>query len=786
MPVLLLLLRLTTLPALGDEQALLLDVHVNGHAVGKIGEFVYRNGVLLATRAELEDLGIRGPLGLVRRGPGAAAMGDGLIDLATLPGLTWHLDEQTQTIEVTATNERLMPAILAPDEAPGVAPPNPHATQSGTGVTLNYDIVNEQIGRQTAQSGSIDMRGFSPRGVVESTFLAYSGAPQVSLAAPAGTGSRMLTRLDTSYTLADVKSLRRYNLGDFITGGLSWTRPVRLGGLQVKSDFSMRPDLITFPLPTVAGSAAVPSTVNILADGNLVSSHQVDAGVFEVPQLPVINGANTITMTVTNALGQQVNITQDFYTSATLLAPGLQTFSAQVGAFRQNWGVISNQYGKTTGVVDYRRGLSSSMTLEASAEGAPGTLMAGAGAVLKIDHYGVVNISAAGSDGARSNGRQLSVGAQRVGTRLSLGASATFASRGFTDVAAVNGEPVPRRQISANGDVMLRHLGSVGIAYAGIDQDASLYSVNGFLAPSQRNHTLYGSYSLQVGRATLYANEFMSLTDSNSNGLQAGLTIPLGRRSILGVSAGTTAGSAQVQAQRSASEIGDWGYQAYTSADSAHGFAQAQYKSRWGLMTAGIDQNQGATTLRMEDQGALSWIDRGIFPSNTIYDSFAIVDTTRMARVHVLQENRNVGTTDASGRLLVPDMRAFDLNHLSIDPSDIPVDASVDTINQDVRPQDHSGVVVHFRVQESHGGLLRVVDEQGAPIEAGSEARLLETGTTVPVGFDGEAYLVNLNFLNHVEVTRVDGRHCFVSFNYLPISGVIPRIGPRLCRAGLP
>jgi outer membrane usher protein len=39
-----------------------------------------------------------------------------------------------------------------------------------------------------------------------------------------------------------------------------------------------------------------------------------------------------------------------------------------------------------------------------------------------------------------------------------------------------------------------------------------------------------------------------------------------------------------------------------------------------------------------------------------------------MAHVHVLQENRDVGSTNSSGRLLVPDMRSFDLNHVAIEP----------------------------------------------------------------------------------------------------------------------
>ena len=36
-----------------------------------------------------------------------------------------------------------------------------------------------------------------------------------------------------------------------------------------------------------------------------------------------------------------------------------------------------------------------------------------------------------------------------------------------------------------------------------------------------------------------------------------------------------------------------------------------------------------------------------------------------------------MGSTNSSGRLLVPDMRAFDLNHIAIEATDIPPDVTI-------------------------------------------------------------------------------------------------------------
>ena len=449
-------LSVVGLPDPNIDEILLLDVYVNGHSLGKIGEFTLRHGKLMARPAELRDLGFRVPTSLAT-GP------DGLIALSDMQGMIFTLDRQKLELHVTVSDDRLRPTMLRPGARSGLS--EHRVVESGTGVTLNYDTVGTFVSGKVGGTGSMDLRVFSSRGTVTSGWLAYQGASS------GGSGSNTAIRLDSAYTFADVNTMRRYSLGDFITGGLAWTRPVHLEGAQINSDFSTRPDLIIFPLPTITGSAAVPSTVDVLADGNLAVSSQVGAGPFEVPQLPVVSGAGTISMTVTNALGQQVTLTQPFYASSALLAPGLQTYALQSGLVRRNWGSISNDYGKIAGTAIYRRGLSPHFTIEASAEGTAGTFLAGAGGVAQIGHLGVLNFAASASDNSGHAGEQLSAGAQRIGRVFSLGASAILANRNYRDVASMNGSGVPRKQLSAFTSLYFRRFGSLGAAYAAVDQD---------------------------------------------------------------------------------------------------------------------------------------------------------------------------------------------------------------------------------------------------------------------------------------------------------------------------
>lgn len=773
-------------PARAADQTLLLEVVVNGRPIGKVGEFVLRDGALLARPEELRDLGFRVPEA-ARPGP------DGLVPLLALAAITWRLDQPTQTLHATAPVESLLPALLTAGAAATGGP-----VQSGTGATLNYDVTGTSVDRTNTVSGLLDLRVFSPWGVLSSGLLATTGDR-------GGPGTSTTIRLDTTYTSSDPENLRQYRAGDFITGGLSWTRPVRLGGAQISSNFALRPDLVTFPVPAVGGSAAVPSTVDVLVNGTRLLSRDVQPGPFQIPQLPVVTGAGTVAMTVTDALGRQVTTTLPFYASSALLAPGLQIYSASLGAIRRNWGVVSDDYGELVGAASYRRGISEMLTLEAHAEGASGLAMGGAGLVLNIGDFGVLNLSAAASTADGRTGSQFGIGFQRIGTDFSFGASAIFADRNFRDIAALNGDPTPRRQINANVGVSLGRYGSFGVAYTGIERDAAPAPIRFFAAPgtvldfggslpgggpvsvqpAQNAHVVSASYSVQLGDVSAYATGFRDFARGGGSGFLVGLTIPLGPRSSAGVSGGTTSGRGYGQAQAVQSPVsdGDWGYQAYAAAGGTErAFAELQYRSPWARVAVGADRIDRQTALRAQAQGALSVVDGSVFASNTINDSFAVVDTNGVAGVRVLNENRLVGRTGSGGRLIVPDLRAFDVNRVAIEPTDVPADATVPFAAQEVRPQDRSGVLLSFPVQMSRGALLRLVDAAGSPIPVGSRATLQATRGTVPVGYDGEAFVQDLGPENQVTVERPDGGRCVARFAFRAVPGEIPTIGPLPCR----
>lgn len=769
-------------------QTLLLDVIVNGRSLGLIGEFTRQVGTDGKTRlhsapGELRELGFLPP-----------ATADGVpVDMSHFPGVHWELDMAHQQLRLTASFAVLAPTLIARLAPEGRGAP----AQSGTGATLNYSVVDTYAAGHNIVGGLLDGRIFSPYGVLASGLLTNYGA-----------GQNQTTRLDTTYTWSDPTNLWRARVGDIINGGLAWTRPVRLAGVQFARDFSLRPDLVTFPVPSFAGAVAVPSTVDVLVNGISQASRAVPPGPFQVQQLPVVNGAGSVSVVVTDALGVQSTRTLPFYASNRLLAPGLDSYSLEAGSIRLGYGAVSNDYGDAVASASWRHGLTQDLTLEGHAEATSGLVMAGAGMAIDVGRLGVVSLSAAGSTAGGRGGWQAGIGFERVAQVFSVSASTLLTSPDFADVAAALGQPVPRNQTRASIGLSLGGFGALGAAFDWIEsgtgripaQLAQLAPISGggfgvgttfspFLPVQQHVKLLTLSYTRSLfGRAYLFLTGYNDFAQVHSAGVMLGISVPFGARESVSVSASAAYQQdyASAQYSRNVSQIGEVGGQVIAGVGrQARQYGELDYKSPWGLATTSAERSFGQEAYRASMQGAVSTADGGVFPSNTIYDSFAVVDTNGVAGVHVLQENRDVGTTDSHGRLLVTDLRSYDDNRIGIDPRDIGADQSIGAPTQTIRPRDRSGVVVDFPIHATNGALLRLVDEAGKALPPGGTARV-NAGPVLPTGYDGEIYATDLRDQNEITVSQPGGARCAAQFRFHPVAGVLATIGPLTCRAQAP
>ena len=184
----------------------------------------------------------------------------------------------------------------------------------------NYDLFGYTSQGTQYGSGLFEIGTSGPYGSGVATVLANS-----TQFAGGTTGRAVL--LDADWRYDDPAGPRTLILGSAISPSGAWGRALRFAGVQYGTNFTLRPDLITYPLPAFPGTAVVPSTVDVLVNGSRIGAQQVPPGPFTINNVPVVTGAGDVQLVVRDAFGQQQVITQPFYTSRQLLKPGLDDFS---------------------------------------------------------------------------------------------------------------------------------------------------------------------------------------------------------------------------------------------------------------------------------------------------------------------------------------------------------------------------------------------------------------------------------------------------------------------------
>ncbi|ESY67541.1 fimbrial biogenesis outer membrane usher protein [Mesorhizobium sp. LNHC232B00] len=759
----------------GAAQQLQLEVFINGAATNQIAAFESFDGRHLgAAPDELRALGL--DLGKQARPRGAIVM------LDTVRGLGYRYEEREQRIFLTINGG--LRGMISYDAAPGrEASPD---VRAGFGGVLNYNLFaasrQEPDASGFAFSGAsttLDARAFSPVG----TF------GQSAILRLEDNGRADALRLDTAYTYSDPATLTTYQAGDAISGGFAWTRPIRIGGLQARRDFGLRTDLITQPLVSASGSAAVPSTVDVYVNELKTYSHPVDTGPFQITDIPVTTGGGQAVIVLRDAAGRETRTSVPFYASPNLLRPGLFDFSLEAGLPRLGYATTSDAYAVNQPVLSasLRKGIFDWLTLEAHAEASSGLLNGGLGIVTRTGSLGVASFAVAGSHGAAGGGLQSYASYEiRIGT-LSVNASSQMTFGSYDDLASVSDR---LQDGGTSGQAFFRLLSFDPMAVGASTRSRPPKMVNSIsfgtplpfdsgsisasyidLTPAsgEGSRILTASYSRALPFGYLNATAFAALGGRRNAGLFAGLSIPIGGNVMASTAISADKHGVDVIADVSkplGEDPGSLGWRTSFSQDgSAEGSAAVSYRSSHGHAEAGVGRSISGTAATAQFDGAIATMGSGIFLTDRVDDSFAVVETG-LPGVGVLFENRPAGVTDAKGRLLVPSLRSYQRNKIAIDTTNLPVDADVTTTQDIIAPADRAGVRVDFRVRTDVSAAVLVLSgPDGQPLEVGSHGTINGTQDFV-IGYDGRAYVKALARSNTV-VSQTAKGSCRASFGYM-------------------
>lgn len=736
---------------------LYLDVSVNGHPTNKIAAFLrHPDGRFSATRTELQEL---------RIDAGGSGDPQAQVFLDTIDGLRLTYDEANQAIAIELGPKSLKHTTYRASDPAA----KPDAARTMNGAVLNYGLY-----------GSINEHALSARGIQEGLSLSLEGrvfGAYGTLEASSVTGFAAIDsrRIDTSWSYSFPDSMVTLSAGDFISGGFGWTRPVRMAGLKIERDFALRPDLITKPLPSVSGSAAVPSTVDVYVNDIRTYSKDVPGGRFTIQDLPVVSGGGVARVVVREAGGRETVSETPFYSSSDLLRPGMWDYSAEIGLARLGYGSRSNDYREQPlASASVRYGATQALTLAWHAEAGMGVVNAGAGFVTSVGLFGTFEGGLSVSHRGGERGAQYFAAVQGEIGRMSVNARSQRALADYTDVAThASVDARAPGALAAN----LAPSKAVDFVSVGLPVDATGGNLNATFVHTERmDGETYDVASLSYSQSltdalSMHATAFRSFSDADSVGAYLGLTLALGgRRSVSSSLRRDKAGTGVVAtyARSADNKPGSLGWRFFASQGQNDFFrGDVDYNSSKVVLRGSAARDEhGFSGFYMAD-GAIAITEDGLYVSRRINDAFAVVDAGA-PDVEVSVENQIVGRTDRSGKLLVAGLHAYQKNKITIDPNSLPVNAQIPTTKIDAVPGDRSGMSVRFGVESAaQSALVEFLKADGSVVDAGHTGRLVHGGTTFVVGYDGQAFVEGLAARNVVEIELGAGT-CRASFPFTP------------------
>lgn len=681
----------------------------------------------------------RETLALARIAPPLSAPGTEWWSVDALRGVSLAFDEPAMRMTLAAAPERLETTRL---QLSSPSPPLPdsdfvHAPLAGI---LGYDLTVGRDGRNKVWSSLyLDAAASLGRGSCSTRHLLRTDGAAA--------------RLDSNCIVDWPEHGVSMTAGDAIGAPWSLSGSVRYGGVRIGTDFSLQPESPTQPLLAVAGSARVPSMMELWLDQQLLMQQALPAGPFVLENIPPVAGSGEIRAIVIDAAGRKTTLDVPFYSDPHLLRPGLADWSVEIGRPRTGYLTRNDGYGDPFAMLTWRQGLTASWTGELRAELQRGRSVVGLGNQVLLGRFGAVELSAAQSRTRASTARARLVGYRYQGKRWTVGVRDQRRDDGWTDLAYPKPGLAPRRE--AQVDAGLR-FGRVLVTGGGMLRETVL---------GGRQQFLRAGLTLPVGRGYLSVSAFEPRGAAlHARTWSATFTLPLAPNLSLATWADRQGGTTRpgVSLQRNAPAGLGYGYRIVHQDDKFGGntVVDSTYAAPAYRIEGSASRTRQGTQVRTTFSGALVATREGWFGAQERTNSFAVVRLPD-AKARIYRDHQLAAITNARGLAIVPNLRPFQVNHLDVETDDLSLSTRIERPSITLVPGRRQILRADFAAIAVQPMTLRLHSTDGARIPAGAVATLSD-GTTAAVGHDGVLYLEPMKMIDAITVNWV-GARCRVS-----------------------
>ncbi|MEO8184066.1 MAG: fimbria/pilus outer membrane usher protein, partial [Deltaproteobacteria bacterium] len=213
--------------------------------------------------------------------------------------------------------------------------------------------------------------------------------------------------------------------------------------------------------------------------------------------------------------------------------------------------------------------------------------------------------------------------------------------------------------------------------------------------------------------------------------------------------------------------------------------ASVQAQAPFGRLAGTYINQAGAPSTLLEASGGMVFLAGKLHFTRPVSQSFALLRVPGIENVRGYLNNREVGRTDSSGELFVPDLASYLSNRLRINQADLPLEVQFEQDEVALAPPARGGAVITFAVRPVHfarGRIVRGWQRFPPPVKYGTLTLQTPAGAlSSPLGSNGEFELDGVpggRFTGQVQSPEGD---CQISVD-MPVSNApIQYLGTLLC-----
>lgn len=665
--------------------------------------------------------------------------------LLTAAGIKSELDGSLQAVKIELPGNYFEAQSLS--ESPLLMP-----DKASLGGFVNYDLYFEDA------QGSREYSALSEIGLFRDYWLLDHAMLAKHVEGGEGKRSEML-RLNSTFSIDFPQNYTRLLLGDSTTVMNPFMNSLRFGGLSFGTSYTERPDFIYWNAPTLRGSAALPSKVDLLLNGVSIYQQQVTPGDYVLQTGASIQQGGDAQVVVEDVLGNRTVQTFPLMINNRLLLPELNEYNISLGKLRYNYNIENDDYREFFSNLYFRRGVSHATTLGFNAAYSEEVQNLGLMWTQSAGKIAVLDMYAAGSRSAQEDGYSAGTALTRSWRKVSAGASVAYASHGYRILGYQDSLSVPKYDILAYLNVYdVPRVGSVNANYVQREyyDDAEGYSVDSKML----NLGISRSFSSSLTLGLTYFNDFAPEGDQ---GVYFSLNYNFDSSRSLYASHSTEDFSRLQFVQNNVAETGlDYTLGAYQREGDVTYQAYGAYGTRLGDLTAQYLQSPDYDSSMLSYRGALVVLGKKAALTRYVDNAFALVQVGDYADVDIYRSLSPMGATRKDGSFFVHNIVPYVTYDISFNQDQLMIDDKIDYSSKRIIALDKRGYALNFPVYQTRLIVARLLDEQGQILARASEVYLNQSKSEFfPVDGEGKVYLYGLKpDVYAVTVKTAGGKSC--------------------------